>query len=122
LSAESRNLREELLPLVYGELQRMGGAPGWRGGGPGTDVKLLLQRMKLELPPNRHPKSPPANCPAPRRCSEDLEYAPIDLQALAQFIHSNPPSRVRINCGGSGFEITSKPDEKINAEKVQIQL
>ncbi len=50
---------------------------------PGTDVQLLLQRMKLNYRPNRHPKSPPKSCPAQRLCSEDLEHATLAFQALA---------------------------------------
>jgi transposase len=60
---------------------------------PGTDVQLLLQRMKLELPPQPPPKISAPKPPGPTPCSEDLEHASLDFQALVKFSPSNPPSR-----------------------------
>jgi hypothetical protein len=52
---------------------------------PETDVQLLLQRLKLELPAQPPPK---IIGPKPNGdlgfCSEDLEYGFIDLQALTR--------------------------------------
>jgi len=63
---------------------------------PETDVQLLLQRLKLELPAQPPPKITSAQAVGPKWfCSEDLENASVDFQALAPFNPSNPPSRAR---------------------------
>jgi hypothetical protein len=42
---------------------------------PKPELSLLLKRLKLKLPANHHPKSPPRRLP---RCSADLrESAPM---------------------------------------------
>jgi hypothetical protein len=39
---------------------------------PEPELSLLLKKLKLELPPNHHPKSPPAHPRHRPRCSADL--------------------------------------------------
>jgi hypothetical protein len=39
---------------------------------PEPDLRLLIARMKLQLPASRPPKSPPPRFPHNTSCSEDL--------------------------------------------------
>ena len=53
---------------------------------PETDVQLFFQRLKLELPAQPPPKiTGPKAARRQRFCSEDLENASVDLQALTWF-------------------------------------
>jgi len=60
-----------------------------------TDVQLLWQRLKLDLPAQPPPKSPPKAARRKWFCSEDLANRGVDFKHLRLSTPSNPPSRVR---------------------------
>ena len=60
---------------------------------PETDVQLLLQRLKLELPAQPPPKITAPKPPGKWFCSEDLEKRSLICRHLRSPTPSNPPSR-----------------------------